>query len=170
MPAPSRGLQYEINVSDHLKEKGLVDPGHIPAGGRNDVPDLTINHAGISSGVELKYKTQVSAGSITLHYDKTFKEFYIQEQSSPEGLLMKNVLEESGNLHYVNHCWTYMGQEPKLFTEPLSLIEDDYTREVRYREEYKRFKTISGQITPTIIEEYYNAKNCWYLNFSTLAR
>jgi hypothetical protein len=159
------GFEYERNATRFLQKLDIVPKGFTPAGNAHDRPDLMIKKPdqqdGASKGAELKLSPSASAGSHVFHYDLEKKMFFMPtDDKSEEKQFIRSIAHKTNVLDEVNKKWK---KRPAKFSEAGKYASS----KVKYKYDYAHFPDIRGDIPSRGIEQYYQAKNTFYLNFGT---
>lgn len=162
-----QGFEYEKNAATVLKKYNLVPKEFNPAGARADQPDLLLEHNKVQAGCEMKI-APVSAGSLVIKYD-------IKDKNSPwkfdtttdkEKLFLQNVAKQVKILDVLKTKWNevpYKREQDALWKQTVGKMN---IRE-RYARDLKTFTEVKGEIPSSIIEQYYNKKDTFYVNVGT---
>lgn len=174
--AAQQGFQYEINASKVLKKMNFVPADFVPAGAGHDQPDLMIVSNGKQSGCELKI-TDASAGSLVIHFTSTSKSKVKWEfdpsytpGEDPEKDFIRGVAESVGLLKIINKTWNKVPNKVYKDVQSQQWFKDKIkgkSKEDLYKEDLANFKELNGVIDATNIENYYVAKNTYYVNVGT---
>lgn len=167
--ASHRGFQYELNTVEYLKTLNLTPSDFIPPKSNYHTPDLILLYNEQKSGCELKI-SNAFAGSLVLKYDikdpiNPWK-FNAITSAEPEKELLKKLADDIKLFDIIKNNWAeipYKREQDSEWKATIGKISP-YTRYIR---DYSLFKDIKGIISPTIIEEYYNKKNTYYINIGT---
>lgn len=174
--AAQQGFQYEINASNVLKKKNFVPANFKPAGAGHDQPDLIIVSEGKQAGCELKI-TDASAGSLVIHFTSTSKSKIQWEfdpsytpGADPEKDFIRGVAESVGLLAIINKKWNKVPNKVYKDVQSQQWYKDKVkgkAREDMYKEDLATFPELNGTIKAENIENYYVAKNTYYVNVGT---
>lgn len=165
------GFVYERNAYSALK-RFKISTGQT-AGASSTVPDLTVQRAGVSAGVELK-NSPTAAGSLVMKYYKS-KWSYGEYSTDDEKKFIhdlaesKNLLREMNNSGKAGKNWRDAGaphlqndSSGKKLTVPSTLSRDQaYTKDIA---KFGGENEIYLDIPASAICDYYIAKKCSYIN------
>lgn len=158
-----QGFQYEEHVAEFLKTLGFVPKDFKPASAASDRPDLILQVKGKKAGVELKI-SDASAGSLALQYNPDAKQHWgFGDVKGVEKEFLASIAEKSGMLKLINDRWSAV--PAKHSTRKTGATRDE--RMAEYTAELEKYPDIRVEIDPKTIEQYYNHKDCTYVNIGT---
>jgi hypothetical protein len=169
-----QGFVYEENAYKALQQFHISTGG--TAGASHDKPDLTIQKISLKqkSGCELKIST-TAAGSLVMKYtDGVWS--YGETKGDPEKVFLMDLGEQFNLLTEMNHSGTFgakwRGKIPHLQNDARGkkILVDAANKSEAYQKDLKQFGATNEVHIPVkakAICDYYNAKNCDYINVGT---
>ena len=165
MSQSQEGYEYERKAYKALGKYNLVTGG--TAGASHDRPDITLQVGREKAGVELKI-TPTAAGSLVMQYFDGKWHFGPTENNTE-----KEFLESMGNrvkiLDLMNKQWKH----PVLqYRGSSKIYVGAKTVQEAYQLDIAKFgargtNDIRVTVSNKVISDYYNSKNCEYLNVGT---
>ena len=169
-----QGFLYEENAYRALKQF-QISTGE-PAGASHDKPDLTIYRQSLdkTSGCELKIST-TAAGSLVMKYTNGVWS-YGETKGDPEKAFLVALGEEFNLLNEMNVSGVYgakwRGKIPHLQNnnQGKKILFEATTKREAYQKDILQFggqNEINIPVKAKAICDYYNSKNCDYINVGT---
>lgn len=169
-----QGFLYEENAYKALQQFHISTGG--TAGASHDKPDLTIQNKSLkkTSGCELKIST-TAAGSLVMKYTNGLWS-YGDTKGDPEKVFLVDLGETFNLLREMNtsgvHGSKWRGKVPHLQNDARGkkVLFDAKTKVDAYRKDILQFggdNEVHIPVNAKTICDYYNAKNCDYINVGT---
>jgi len=154
-----KGFEYESNAYSALQKYKISTGG--TAGASSDKPDLTIQRNGKTAGVELKNKP-TSAGSLVLQYDADSQRWnFGPTDGNPEKEFLASVGNGVDILNRLNEEW----QSPALrYVNGKKTFQGYSNYKKAYAYDLAKFGNMYIDVSNKTIADYYNKKDCYYLN------
>jgi len=174
MAKAQEGFLYESNAYNALQKYNISYGG--TAGASSDKPDLTvINRKGKTSGVELKINP-TAAGSLVLKYYNG-KWDYGEYAGSPEKEFLYSIGEKYNLMREMNTS----GSHGAAWRQNIPALQNDSSgnkilapgikdKATAYKRDIANFggdAEIHINVTAKAVCDYYNAKDCYYINVGT---
>lgn len=166
-----QGFLYETNATKVLKKIGFTPPNFRPAGSSSSA-DLVLLHKTKTANCELKIKP-ASAGSLVLRWTPEQAWHFSSDREladNPEKLFLKGIAIDIGLYGILAKKWPGIPlrrDKDRERDEKWQALSGHLTDQQRYHYDFNKFHEIKATISPSVIEQYYNKKQTFYINVGT---